>query len=257
MHPYRGLIPGLLGLALAVSSSAGAVAHEPGAPASSHDHKGLMGWKSCVECQRARALSRDGVNVPPPPSTLPPGASVQHLPPGAAVQHLPPGATIQHIGHDAHDGHVHAGEVIIEEGAIVLEEGQVLPPGRAVVGGGQNFAATPPGRAVVGGPEPAPVGVSRASEGNFTPVGNVAASGPLRDSSITPTSIPPAQTAIGGATSSRPRVISHLLGLPDLRRLRKDRQAYLAREGHASIPYGDQSAPVTDLPASMVYDKGR
>lgn len=250
MHPYRGLIPGLLGLALAVSSSAGAVAHEPEAPApaSNHDHKGLMGWKHCVECQRARALSRDGINVPPPPSALPPGATVQNL---------PPGATIQHIGHDAHDGHVHSGEIIIEEGAIVLEEGQVLPPGRAVVGGGPNLASMPPGRASVGGPEPAPVGVSRASEGNFTPVGNMAAAGPLRDSSFTPTSIPPAQTAVGGATSSRPRVISHLLGLPDLRRLRKDRQAYLAREGHASIPYGDPSAPVTELPASMVYDEGR
>jgi len=245
MLPYRGLIPGLLGLALAVSSSAGAVAHEPEseskapAPAANHQHKGLMGWKHCVECQRARAMARDGVNVPPPPTAL------------------PPGATVQHIGHGAHDGHIHAEGVIIEEGPIVLEEGYAYPPGQAVVGGGPNLASMPAGRALVGGPEPAPVGVSRASEGNFTPVGNMAAAGALRDPSVTPTSIPPAQTAVGGTTGARPRIISHLFGLPDLRRLRKDRQAYELREGHASIPYGDPSAPVNELPASMVYGKDR
>lgn len=257
MHSLQRLIPGLLGLALAVSPSTGAVAHEPEAPAphSHHDHKGLLGRKNCVECQRARAFTRDGVNVPPPPSAVPQGAVVPH---GAAVQYAPDVA-IQHIGHDAHDGHIHAeGGIIIEEGTpIVLEDGHAHPPGRAVVGGGStDLASMPPGRAVSGGPEPAPVGVSSVAGDNSAPSGNVAAA-PRRDSSFTPTSIPPAQTAIGGATSSRPRIISHLLGLPDLRRLRKDRQAYLAREGHASIPYGDQSAPVTDLPASMVYGDDR
>jgi len=239
MHPFRGLIPGLLGLALAAPLSVEAVAHEPVAPASNHQHKGLMGWKSCVECQRARAMARDGVNVPPPPSAI------------------PPGATVHHVGHGAHDGHFHAeGEVIIE-GPIVLDDAHAHAPGRAVVGGGPNVASTPIGHAVVGGPEPAPVGVSRASQGNFTPVGNVAAAGALRDPSVTPTSIPPAQTAIGGTTGARPRIISHLLGLPDLRRMRRDRQAYLLREGHASIPYGDAADPVTELPASMVYGEGR
>lgn len=247
MHRFRGLIPGLLGLALASPLSVEAVAHEPDAPASGHQHKGLMGWKSCVDCQRARAKARDGVDVPPPPSALPPGAAAQH----------------QHVGHDARGGHYHAdgqfhadGEVI-HEGPIVLEQGHAYPPGQAVVGGGANLAEMPAGRAVVGGPEPAPVGVSRATQGNFAPAANVAANGPLRDPSVTPTSIPPAQTAIGGTVGARPRIISHLLGLPDLRRLRRDRQAYLAREGHASIPYGDPLDPVTELPASMVYGKDR
>lgn len=237
MHPIQRLVPGLLGLALAVPLSAAAVAHEPDAPASQHQHKGLMGWKHCVDCQRARALSRDGVNVPPPPSAV------------------PQGAVIEHVGHDGHDGHFHAEGVIIEEGPIVLEG--AYPPGQAVVGGEPTYAAAPAGRAVVGGADPTPVGVSRAAAGNFTPVGNVA-SNALRDPSITPTSIPPAQTAIGGSVGSRPRIISHLLGLPDLRRLRRERQAYQSREGHASISYGDGINPVTDLPASMVYgDEGR
>lgn len=239
MHPIQRLVPGLLGLALAVPLSAAAVAHEPDASAPQHQHKGLLGWKHCVECQRARAMSRDGVNVPPPPSAL------------------PAGATIEHVGHDAHDGHFHAEGVIIEEGPIVLEG--AYPPGRAAVGGDAGYyAAAPVGRAAVGGGDPAPVGVARASEGNFTPVGagNVA-SNVLRDPSVTPTSLPPAQTAVGGSVGARPRVISHLLGLPDLRRLRRDRASYLAREGHAAISYGEGINPVTELPASAVYGKDR
>jgi len=237
MHPIQRLVPGLLGLALAVPLSAAAVAHEPAAPASQHDHKGLMGWRHCTECQRARALARDGVNVPPPPTAL------------------PPGAVVEHVGHDGHDGHFHAEGVVIQEGPIVLEG--AYPPGQAVVGGDPSFASMPAGRAVVGGgADPAPVGVSRAAEGNFTPVGNVASNAP-RDPSVTPTSIPPAQTAVGGSVGARPRIIAHLLGLPDLRRLRRDRQAYLSREGHASISYGDGINPVTELPASMVYGDNR
>ncbi len=289
MHFPKRFIPGLLGLALAAPLTAEAVAQghggnpqaapigldhvEPGdyqptaAPvaASAHDHKGLLGWRHCAECQRARAKARDGVDVPPPPSALRPGQG-----------QLP--------GHAAHHGHAHAaghdhtasntgcaacaaaavvqGSVVdgtIVEGSIVVTD--AYPPGQAVAGGETNLAASmPPGRAVAGS-DPAPVGVSRASQGNFTPFNNSMAAtdarSALRDPSVMPTSLPPAQTAIGGATGARPRVISHLLGLPDLRRLNRERNAYKNREGHAAISYGDAAGPVTELPASMVFGKDR
>ena len=41
--------------------------------AAGHHHKGLFGWRHCVECQRAMAKKRDGVDVPPPPSMMPAG----------------------------------------------------------------------------------------------------------------------------------------------------------------------------------------
>ena len=50
------------------------------AQAAAHHHKGLFGYRHCVECQRAYVKAHDGVNVPPPPSALPPGVI-----PGAAV----------------------------------------------------------------------------------------------------------------------------------------------------------------------------
>jgi hypothetical protein len=70
-----------------------------------------------------------------------------------------------------------------------------------------------------------------------------------------PTSMIPPQTALGGPTGARPRIISHLLGLPDLRRLRRESDSYKSREPHASISYQENAAPVSELPASMVYGK--
>src|SRR5208283_1730605 len=69
---------GLCGLALV--TSAVVKADDPAAPPSDaavpqavqvagHHHKGLFGWRHCVECQRAWAKKHDGVDVPPPPST--------------------------------------------------------------------------------------------------------------------------------------------------------------------------------------------
>ena len=39
--------------------------------AAGHHHKGLFGWRHCVECQRAWVKKHDGVDVPPPPSGSP------------------------------------------------------------------------------------------------------------------------------------------------------------------------------------------
>ena len=68
---------GLCGVVLGVGSAARAddapappdVAAALKAQAPGHHHKGLFGWRHCVECQRAWAKKHDGVDVPPPPRT--------------------------------------------------------------------------------------------------------------------------------------------------------------------------------------------
>ncbi len=68
----------LCALALVTSAAvraddAPAMPGNPAAPQNSqvsgHHHQGLFGWRHCVECQRAMAKKRDGVDVPPPPMT--------------------------------------------------------------------------------------------------------------------------------------------------------------------------------------------
>jgi hypothetical protein len=114
----------------------------------------------------------------------------------------------------------------------------------------------------VAGAEPTPIGSARASQGNFTPVaGAMAASAAPRDPSVMPSSMIPPQTAIGGDHEApRPKIITHLLDLPDLTRIGRVNRANrerARRESHASVTYGDLNGPVTELPSSMVFDKGR
>ena len=67
---------GLCGLALVTSAMV--KADDPAPPPSDatvpqaaqvtgHHHKGLFGWRHCVECQRAYAKKHYGVDVPPRP----------------------------------------------------------------------------------------------------------------------------------------------------------------------------------------------
>jgi hypothetical protein len=77
--------------------------------------------------------------------------------------------------------------------------------------------------------------------------------GPV-DPAVVPTNLLPAQSAIASAPSSRPHIISHLLGLPLLGTHRREREEK-ERDKHASIAYGQTGTPVTDLPASVVYGK--
>jgi hypothetical protein len=79
------------------------------------------------------------------------------------------------------------------------------------------------------------------------------AAGPY-DPSVVPTSIPPAQMAMEGAGHNRPHIISHLLGLPKLGQIRRDREDK-EREHHAAIAYDEPATKVSELPASMVYGK--
>ncbi|AMV36129.1 hypothetical protein [Planctomyces sp. SH-PL62] len=175
------LVPGLLGLAFAASLTADAVGQEFGgpqaAPASAHSHKGLFGRRDCTECQRARAKARDGVDVPPPPSAMPRGAAPagvahQHGHPHAHVQAVAPGTT----GCASCEADAAAMGGTIVPGSIVVSDSPAA--GRAVVGGETVVAEFPTGRAVSGGAAPEPVGVARASQGNFTPAAGALASGP-------------------------------------------------------------------------------
>jgi hypothetical protein len=216
------------------------------APAASapHNHKGLLGWRHCTECQRARAKAESGIDVPPPPSSMPQGQVVHQ-----GHSH----------GHDHGQGQVvgSTGCAACEAGAVTITETDAFPAGHAVSNEMMSSSDMPAGHAVVGS-DPAPVGISRSSQGNFTPFNAMAAGGPRqaqRDPSVMPTSTIPAQTAMGGHEAGRPRIISHLFGLPDLRRLRKETSSYKNREHHAAISYEEGVGPVTDIPASMVYGK--
>jgi hypothetical protein len=136
-------------------------------------------------------------------------------------------------------------------------------PGYAVVGGpGAMASVDAPGYAVVRDGiqalDPAPIGVYRAGQ---------AQSGDPRmaamehrpgsrayDSSVVPTSLPPAQVALAGPGYDRPHVIGHLLGIPKLGQARRERDDK-ERQKHAAIAYGQPNQPVTTLPASVVYGK--
>ncbi len=260
MRIHSRLLLGMFGLALAVPTMAGAapIGDDEGAYATpggqpqpqttAHHHKGLFGRRHCVECQRAYVKAHDGVDVPAPPP-------------------IEPGAMMH--------GQVIAGQAMAggscptcQGNAVVT--GPVLTadahaPGYAVVGGpGAMASADAPGYAVVGeapfGQDPAPIGISRSGQG---PAGGprMAAMGGARpgaagpyDPSVVPTSIPPAQVAMEGPGHNRPHIISHLLGLPKLGQIRRDREDK-EREKHAAIAYDQPGAKVTEIPASMVYGK--
>ncbi len=270
MRSHSRLIPGLLGLAFAAPLGGAAFGQSnapagPTAPAAvsapKHDHKGLLGRRNCTECQRARAKARDGVDVPPPPSAMPAGVAHQghgHPHAAPAVAAVSPGSTgCVECEQDA----AAMGGTIVPGSIVVSDSHAAAAPGRAVVGGEAVAAEFPAGRAVVGA-EPTPIGAARASQGNFTPVaGALAASAAPRDPSVMPSSLIPPQTAIGGDNETkRPKIITHLLDIPDLSRIgrvARENRDRAKRENHASISYGEANGPVTELPASMVFGKGR
>jgi hypothetical protein len=210
----------------------------PQAPAQPHHHKGLFGRRHCVECQRAYAKAHDGVDVPAPPS-LEPGMH------GAVVRSGAYCPTCQ-------------GNMVVSE---AVSSHDPHTPGYAVVGGPGGPEV--PGYAVVGealvGSEPVPVGVAKphthgAMDPRMAAMSGRGGRGPV-DPSVVPTNLPPAQSAIPSPPSSRPHIISHLFGLPLIGAHRREREEK-EREKHASIAYGQNGSPVTDLPASVVYGKG-
>jgi hypothetical protein len=224
-----------------------------------HEHHGLFGWRHCVECQRARVKRRDGVDVPPPPS----------LGPGMAM----PGQAVATSG-----GRCAACEAAAVSGPVMAVDPHA--PGYAVGGGPAGMAGGAPGYAVVagngamsgapgyavaggaagmGGAEPAPIGVARSTQPRWANSSMAAygarAGGYGYDPAVMPSSIPPPQDAVLGPGHPRPRVIGHLLGIPEFGGRRRAREEQ-ARAKHAAIAYDQPNTPVTELPASMVYGGG-
>ena len=114
--------------------------------------------------------------------------------------------------------------------------------GRAVVG------EEVPGFAVAG--EPAPIGEFRPRLAGLSRPG---APG-IRDNSVMPTSV--ASDPVP-QPHNRPHILTHLFGLDAIGNERAEAKERKTRESHASIAYGATVAPVNDLPASVVYGKGR
>jgi hypothetical protein len=249
---------GLCGLALV--TSAAVKADDPAPPpsdaavpqaaqAAGHNHKGLFGWRHCVECQRAYAKKHYGVDVPPPPSS-----------PAAAALAGP-------IVHDHNHGVPCAAcqAATVVSGPVSVVES--YPPGHAVVGGPVLAGNLPPGYAVVGGDgpvpagvDPAPVGVSRAVQSQWN--NPRLASMPPRagaapyDPSVQPSSMIPPQTALDTQTSTRPHILSHLFGFGGIRQHIREEREDKERSVHASIAYDTSTQPVNEVPAAAVYGKG-
>jgi hypothetical protein len=248
------LVLGLYGVALAVPGVV--VAGPPGdddsmvmqAPpqmqAGPHHHKGLLGRRHCVECQRARVKAQDGIDVPAPPP-IDSGMQGQVI---SSVAHCP---TCQ--------GNIQGNMVV--SGPVMTQDSHA--PGYAVVGGPAGPAGPEaPGYAVVGealvGSEPVPVGVAkmrnqRGADPRTAAMAARGGAGPV-DPSVVPTSLPPAQVALASPASDRPHVIRNLFGLPKFGQLRREREDK-ERQKHASIAYGEVDGHINELPASMVYGK--
>ncbi len=215
---------------------------QPGAPRAvaekdapkPHHHKGLFGWRHCVECQRARVKKHDGVDIPAPPPAMAAMPVQGEMVVSGPVVTTEPRADVVMESQEA--GY-----------AVVGPAGDASAPGVAVVGGGAPTA------------EPTPIGVARGAQNPFAdPRMAAMARHPgagSYDASVVPTSIPSAPQAMNGPGHDRPHIIGHVLGLPQFGRLRRERQAK-ERQQHAAIAYGDPNQKVIDLPASMVYSKG-
>jgi hypothetical protein len=246
MRVQSRLVLGLYGLALAFPAWVVAAPPDDNEAAAAsvvppHRHKGLFGWRHCVECQRAYVKSHDGIDIPPPPA-LGPQAGMH----GQVVALQPGNCTV-------------CEGMPVGPGMVV--SGDPHAPGYAMVGG-PGMMQDAPGYAVVGeaapGAGPSPIGVSRGQQvawanGAMAARGMQGGAGPY-DPAVVPTSIPPAQVALEGPGHDRPHIISHLFGLPIVGHHRREREEK-AREKHASIAYDQPNRQVTELPASLVYGK--
>jgi hypothetical protein len=211
--------------------------------ATQHHHKGWLHRRHCAECQRAYVKEHDGVDVPAPPPLERSAGTHNHWPGQGAPCSVCEGNAV--VSGPVMAGDPHA-------------------PGYAVVGeSGVMANANAPGYAVVGGEAapgfgPAPIGVYRAGGAQSAdPRMAAAARGPGAgpyDPSVVPTNLPPAQVALAGPGADRPHIIGHLFGIPKFGRISRER-AEREREKHAAIAYDQPNHPVTELPASLVYDK--
>ena len=154
-------------------------------------------------------------------------------------------------------------------GQFVVSTGRpVEAPGRAVASNGSSpsgHAAQPGGN----GPavaydnsmaEPTPVGVVQANFSQAAPMGAPAmnvpqASQPGRAVAESTSGRDPYQAKSG--SFPHPHIIAHLFGLTGIGAERAEEKARRKAEAHAMISYDAGSAPVEELPASMVFGKKR
>lgn len=247
MRSLARLGPALLGLVLAVPDTGRAGSPDTTTPSSSPQkhHRGLLRSCMCTDCQRARVKAKDGVDVPAPPP-IPANVVSVGDDRGMPVEVSRRGV----LGRKTEEC------VACQEGTIVsgpiMMSGEM--PGRAVVGG------VAPGHAVVGDvspmAEPAPIGMVQGPASNKTK-GGLAARRGKKDPSVAATTFS-SPTPVPGTTHNPPHIIRHLFGLDAIGKRSSEERERRAREKHAMIPYGPQSAQaVSDLPASMVYKGGR
>jgi hypothetical protein len=210
-----------------------------------HNHaRGLFGkGRPCVECQRAK-LAAQGIYVPPPPDAL--------------AGRIPAEGVCTSCQQAAAAG----GQVVMMEGMPV--ESSAEPAGHAVVG---DLGQGQPAGSALANAEPMPVGVvqtnynsgapapysvndridplARGHAGISRPDGPVPMNGP----------VPPAPTPASSGANTRPRVLAHLFGFDGIGRAGREAREQKTREQHAKISYGNQSGPISELPASMVYGR--
>jgi hypothetical protein len=193
----------------------------PGPTMTQHRHRWSLfgGRRHCVECQRAAAYHKHGVQVPPPP----------------AMQ----GAEMAHAGTCADCG----------KPMMVMKN---LGTGMATHG---DVAGAPPGMASIG--EPAP-GTGPEAIGMYSPPG-IASTIPMpngmkgpRDEAIMQSTM--ASNPVQPHVHNRPHIISHVLNLDEIGKSRRERPDK-KKAAHAAISYGPTAEPVTTLPAKMVYGK--
>lgn len=213
--PYAPAMPTAAGTGSPMMGAAGSRAG--GRPTAAHHHHGLLSRRHCVECQRAYVKKHDGVDIPPPPGY--PGG-----PPMSGA------------------------------GTVVSGPVAMGAPGYAVVGGPEGA----PGYAVVNGDgtDPTPIGVARGAQmamadPRMAPAVPRHGAGSY-DPAVMQTSVPPPPTPMSGPGHNRPKVISHIFGLPILGQHHQER-VEKRRARHSAIVYGDPNQKVAELPASVVY----
>ena len=211
--------------------AAAAEAQAPG-----HHHKGLFGWRHCVECQRAVGQEARWRGRASSPVDL---AGRRDPRPGRFMQH----GTPRRPARPARPGDVIVGPVTTStQSARARGRGRAgrwprTAPGYAVVGGATARrwrVWTRSGRRGTSGPGPRWDGPRMAAGGP-----RPGSAAPMIRRSM-PSSMIPAQTALDSAPTGRPHVISHLFGFGGIsrhaREAREDRCARAARVDRLRSP---------------------
>ena len=188
--------------------------------------------KLCADCQRAKVLFDQGVNVTSPPA----------LPPGTPVR----GGNCSRCGRTAV---VVSGPMTptpympaapAAPSAVAYE-----PPGQMMAGGEANYVSN--------GYDPTPIGTVQPRLMTAIPVPGNAPRGAVDPAIMAATAT--VSEPVGMAKANRPHVLSHLFGFSDFGRERAERREKVTREGHASIPYGQAPEVPHELPASVVFGR--